>query len=137
MQNRTLSLSLLMSAALVIPSLAMAAPTSADNNIPADMSADMDTDINADMNNVSTDDALQEEIVDPNSELMTTQPSSVDNVDSVDNNEVDTNTEDEAKTRELYNQYNDPNYQSSTVDVDSNIPADMNDQSSEEMLPVQ
>lgn len=65
MKNRTLSLSLLVSAVLAVPTLAMAA-------------TDVNTDVNT-INTAPTDTIVQEEAEAPNAELLETQPSSIDN----------------------------------------------------------
>lgn len=63
MQNRTLSLSLLIGAALTIPSLAMAAPTTTDDMKPVDMAT------------VSADNTQKTEGEDAEDEQLSTTPS--------------------------------------------------------------
>ncbi|MBO1530442.1 hypothetical protein J3492_04340 [Psychrobacter sp. F1192] len=67
MQNRTLSLSLLMSAALAIPSLAMAADADEMTNVTP-----------ADMRTTPVDNTLQAEVEGPDGELLATQPGAIE-----------------------------------------------------------
>lgn len=122
MQNRILPLSLLISAALAIPSLAMAAPT--------DTAADM----NADMNAMPVENTVQEEAVGPNGELIATQPGYVESSESATATELD------ADTQAAYAQYNDPNYQApeadvNEADVNSDMPAE--DANIDSSMPVE
>ena len=111
MQNRTLSLSLLISAALAIPSLAMAAPV--------DMtSADVST-----TTAMPTDTMVEEEAVGPNGELLATQPGYVESdetqVITPENQQVIEPGTMETLEQAPSTQYEDPNYQ---------LPADMDNQ---------
>ena len=69
MQNRTLSL--LLGTALIIPSLAMAAPIGTDNITPAELRAE------------PVDNTLQAEIEGPDGELLATQPGEVESDEMV------------------------------------------------------
>ena len=77
MTNRMLPLSLLISAAVAVPSLAMAAPVNHSDIQPADMRT------------MPVDNTLQAEIEGPDGELLATQPGAVDDNDMDAMNAVD------------------------------------------------
>lgn len=116
MQNRTVPLSLLMSAALAIPSLAMA------------VSSDIDDSAAMDMNPASIEAMPQDEAVNPSAELLANQ------ADVVDSNEFEAGTEVAPRDPEMQAAYDeqysdqniDPNYQTQTTSIDEDVSADMN-----------
>lgn len=93
MQNRTLPLSLLLGAALVMPGLAIAAPVSTGNIMPADM------------RNAPVDNTLQTEVEGPDGELLATQP------DAIEVNEQDSLSIDAVAEQSLNKQHNNASYQ--------------------------
>ena len=77
MTNRMLPISLLISAAVAVPSLAMAAPVNQSDIQPADMRT------------MPVDNTLQAEVEGPDGELLATQPGAVDDNDMDAMNAVD------------------------------------------------
>lgn len=118
MQNRTLSTSLIISAALALPSLAMAVTPDA-TDLPPISDASVDTETS---NETNTGPANTDNDTSPNQNktLDTEPPESQPNTDkSIDNK---TATEVAAETQAMFKQYNDPNYQPPKADVDSSMP---------------
>lgn len=118
MQNRTLSTSLIISAALALPSLAMAVTPDA-TDLPPISDASVDTETSTETNtgpaNTANDTSPNQ-----NKTLDTEPPESQPNTDkSID---TKTATEVAAETQAMFKQYNDPNYQPPKADVDSSMP---------------
>lgn len=94
--KKNVSLSLLMGAALAIPTLVVAAPANSDDITPADM------------NGAAVDNTLQAEVEGPDGELLATQPGEVELTETEEENVAVDNT---AAPITLNQQHSSANYQ--------------------------
>ena len=111
MQKRTVPLSLIISAALSIPSLAMA------------VSADIENDTAMDMNAVPTQDMMQNQAENPNVEPFSTQAEVAPRDPEMQAYDEPYNDQSNDPNSDLNN---DSNYQAQTADADVNVTEDAN-----------